>query len=149
GEDATADLIAECGTVNEADQGSVMRAGYSGLVDWVEDGTEPPTGEPLVVSGGFIVRDERGNALGGVRVPDVDAPIATLTGETQADSVFCSLFGQTLPFDDATLSSLYDSREAYVAAVTEAVDAAVEAGFLLESDGDALVAEAEEVDIPT
>lgn len=149
GEDAVAELAAECGTVNEADQGSVMRAGYASLVDWVEDGTAPPSAEPLVVSGGFLVRDERGNALGGVRLPDVEAPIATLTGETEAESVFCSLFGQTLPFDDATLASLYPSSEDYVADVTEAVDAAVEAGFLLPADGEALVAEAEEVDIPS
>ena len=35
-----------------------------------------------------------------------------------------------------------------MADVTEAVDASVEAGFLLPADGEALVAEAEEVDIP-
>jgi len=98
-----------------------------------------------------IARDERGNALGGVRTPLVDVPIATLTGEPPGDGSaeltgdggVCMLFGQTIPFDRATLVELHGSAEDYVAAFRASADEAVDAGFLLPEDAELLVREAE------
>ena len=47
-------------------------------------GAAPPAGPPLGVDHDAVARDENGNAIGGVRTPPVDAPVATLTGEEQA-----------------------------------------------------------------
>jgi hypothetical protein len=143
------DLSQECGVeINDGPQGEVLRAGFVALVDWVVDGTTPPSGEIIEVEGDAIVRDADGIALGGIRTPAVDAPISTFTGDTQAESVFCSLFGQTIAFTPERIAELYPTHEDYVDAVTESADAALDAGFLLEADRDAIVAEAEDAPIP-
>jgi hypothetical protein len=113
------------------------------------DGEAPPEAPPLEVEGDAIVRDERGIARGGIRTPPVDAPVAVLTGEAPpGGSIICLLFGETRPFDAATLAGLYPTHGDYVDAVTESADAAVAAGFLLREDADALVSEAEGADVP-
>ena len=56
----------------------------------------------------------------------------------------CTLFGSTTPIDQETLVELYGTADEYVAAFTASADEAVAAGFLLQPDADALVAEAEE-----
>jgi hypothetical protein len=63
-----------------------------------------------------LLYDDLGNALGGVRTPYVDAPVATLSGFGQTGSSFCSIFGTTDLFDEATLAMLYPSRDHYIAA---------------------------------
>ena len=77
--------------------------------------------------------DTQGNALGGIRSPYVDAPVAVLSGLGQGAG-FCDLFGTTRLFDDAGLAALYPDRDAYTTAIDEATDAAVSAGFLLPAD---------------
>jgi hypothetical protein len=143
------DLAAECGSINQGPQAPVLRAGVRALRAWVVDGETPPEAPPLEVEGDAIARDERGIALGGIRTPAVDAPVSVLTGEApEGRSVLCSLFGDTRPFDAAALAEAYPTHEDYVDAVTEAAEAAVEAGFLLEVDAEAFVAEAEDASVP-
>ena len=55
--------------------------------------------------------DNNGNVLRGVRSPQVDAPIATLSGvgnsgATGTSAAFCGLFGRTLPFSASQLAGL-------------------------------------------
>jgi len=134
------DLAAMCGSINTGPQAQVVRAALSALRDWVVDGTKPPEAPRLEVSGEAIARDSRGIALGGIRTPGVDAPLSVLTGEAPAGrSVLCMLFGDTVPFDAATIASLYPGDDDYVAAVTDSADAAVDAGFLLRDDADAFI----------
>jgi hypothetical protein len=144
------DFSGLCGRLNEGPQGAVLRTALTDLRTWVVDGEPPPEAPPLEIEGGASIgRDERGNALGGIRTPAVDAPVATLTGESAADAnVFCSLFGSTTPFPAATLRSLYPDHDHYVAAVTAAAESAVDAGFLLEPDADRFVAAAEDAPVP-
>ena len=85
-----------------------------------------------------IGRDPYGNTLGGVRTPFVDVPIATLRGDGNAGGSFCYLFGGTVPFDAATLASLYPSHDNYVARFDKATDAAVRRGFVLPEDAEKL-----------
>jgi len=79
------------------------------------------------------MRDADGNALGGIRTPQVDVPIAAFTGE-QDGSLICRLLGTTRLFDAATLKSLYPSHRAYVAAFDRAAKRTVRAGFLFKPD---------------
>ena len=79
--------------------------------------------------------DNHGNVLGGIRTPAVDVPIATFSGLGQTGSTFCFLFGTTVPFDAATLRTLYPTHATYVSAVTKATSRAVRAGFILKPDG--------------
>jgi hypothetical protein len=144
------DITAQCGRINEGPQSQVLRAAVAALRTWVVDGELPPEAPPLDVEGEAIARDERGIALGGIRTPGVDAPISVLTGDAPpGGNILCLLFGQTYPFDDETLADLYPTHDDYVDAVTEAADAAVEAGFLLRADADAFVAAAEDAAVPS
>jgi len=122
--------------INSGPHHFVLSAAVAALNRWLRQGTLPPVAPRLEVGPGTpptLVRDAHGNALGGIRTPQVDVPIATLSGELAGLSV-CSLFGQTVPFDAATLAALYPSHAAYVSAFSAAADAAVQAGFVLPPD---------------
>jgi hypothetical protein len=136
------DLSALLTTVNTAPQYLSMHAAVRGLAEWAAGGEPPAVGSPIETADGAIVRDELGLALGGVRLPHVEAPIALLSGE---DGV--PLSGRTEPFDEATLAALYPDRAAYVDAVASAADAAVAAGHLLPEDADVLITEARRNDL--
>ena len=144
--------ILDCAApLNDGPQHEVLQAGFHHLVDWIAGGTPPPESPRLDVSDGdppVIDRDELGLALGGIRTPPVDVPVATLSGDpVEGGAEFCFLFGSTVPFDEATLAELYPTYADYVAAFEAAADEAVAAGFLLRVDADAMVAEAEAADI--
>jgi hypothetical protein len=147
-DDTTSDPTGDCGTINDGPQPEVVRAAYAALITWIVDGTPPPSSPRIEADGDTLVRDDLGNVLGGIRTPAVDAPVSALSGTNPAESVFCSLFGAAAPFTDAQLADLYADHDDYVAQVTASADAAVEAGFLLPADRDAVVSEAEAADIP-
>ena len=121
---------------NDGPQQYVMRAAIRHLRDWIARDRPPPHAEPLEVADGAIVRDEHGNARGGIRTPPVDVPIATLTGEGTP------LIGGTTPFPPAVLAELYPTHDVYVKAFRRAARRAVAAGFLLQEDADELVSAA-------
>jgi hypothetical protein len=141
----------ECSApINSGPQHFVLKAAMHALNDWVRNGAPPPNAPRLEVDPGppaALVRDTNGNALGGIRTPQTDVPIATLSGEGQVGTLFCILFGTTTLFDDELLASLYPDHETYVAAVEEAADQAVEAGFLLPPDAELIKTNARESDL--
>jgi len=132
--------IITCGTpINSGPQHFVLNAAFAALDRWVRTGKPPPHAPRLRVAAGpprTLTRDARGNALGGIRTPQVDVPIATLSGQGQTGSIFCILFGTTTPFDAATLASLYPSHDAYVSAFDEATKRARRAGFIVKPDAE-------------
>lgn len=136
--------------INDGPHHWVVQAALAALVDWVDTGTEPPAAAPLELascSPPVLARDEHGNALGGVRTPDVDVPVAALRGDPPpgADEMR-SLFGTTTPFERATLRQLYGDRDRYRAAYEARLDEVIEAGFLLAADRAELAARAERVE---
>lgn len=126
-------------SANNGPQKYVMRAALHALQVWVVDGTAPPSFDVLQVSNGAIVRDSRGNALGGVRTPQLDLPVALLSGEG------AQTIGKTVPFTTDVLVSLYSTPAAYQKAFAEAVERAVAAGVFLEADVTAILAESRNV----
>ena len=141
----------ECGApINSGPQHIVLKAAFARLNEWVRNGTPPPPAPRLEIDPGppfAIVRDDKGTAVGGIRTPHVDAPIAALSGAPQAGSILCVLFGVTTPFDDAMLASLYPTHAAYVSAFNGSTDAAVAAGFVLPADAELMKASAAQSDI--
>jgi hypothetical protein len=114
------------------------------LNQWVTNGTAPPIGQPLQIASTSpfkYAKDANGNTLGGVRSPQVDAPIATLggIGNTPANSspisLFCGLFGSTVPFTPTQLSALYKNHGQFVSAWSNDIQKLVKEGFLLAPDG--------------
>ncbi|MEW6059041.1 MAG: alpha/beta hydrolase domain-containing protein, partial [Actinomycetota bacterium] len=88
------------------------------------------------------VKDQYGNAVGGVRSPYLDVPIATYTMGTPGEMLTCMLLGQKVPFDKDVLRQLYPSHDDYVARVTESTMALVKDRFLLQVDAEKIIAEA-------
>jgi len=134
--------------VNAAPHHAFVKAGLRALVDWVVSGRVPPQSPEIQLHDPAatdpIARDVHGNALGGVRIPQLVAPTATLDGRQNSvaaggpgEQNFCFLFGNTRAFDDAKLRELHPTHEAFVNRFVASVDA-------LERDGYLLAPEAEE-----
>jgi hypothetical protein len=111
------------------------------LNTWVASGTPPPNSPRLELNSdeSDYEYDNLGNVLGGIRTPYVDAPSAVLLGEANTGASFCFLFGTTTLFNAAQMASLYVDEAGYIAAVTEATESAVAAGFLLQEDAKAII----------
>jgi hypothetical protein len=118
--------------------GYVQSAVMEALGVWISEGVAPPASRFMEITtdaGGnmVLVRDDNGNAVGGVRPPDVEVPIGTYV-ESNTGPGFCGLFGGFAPFDDATLDSFYRNHGAYVSQFTRAVRDSQRDGFLLRED---------------
>ena len=108
---------------------------------WVVTGTPPPRASLLAtthVSPVVYHLDANGNVIGGVRTPQVDAPIAALGSQGNSGG-FCFLFGSTVPYTAAHVDSLYKSHGQFVSAWARAVNKDRAAGFLLPADAAELV----------
>jgi hypothetical protein len=143
----------QCDGANNGPQYRVIRAALKSLQLWLKDGTAPATGKVLETdSSGKSLRDEHGNALGGVRSPDVDVPNRTLSGDPAmgagAGSFWCFLFGSNTPFTAEKLKSLYPTHDEYVSKVERSAQQLREAGFLLQPEADGFIHDAQEADIP-
>jgi hypothetical protein len=77
--------------------------------------------------------DANGNAIGGVRTPQVDAPIAALGSQGNSGG-FCFLFGSTVPNSAAHVASLYKPHGQFVSAWAQAAQRDRADGFLLPTD---------------
>jgi hypothetical protein len=97
------------------------------------------------------VRDESGNAIGGIRLSQHGVPTATNTGVNTGGQAGgernCGLMGSYEPFDSARLASLYPTHAVYVAKVKEVTDRNLKAGYLVKADANATIVEAERSDI--
>ena len=123
----------------------VLKAGLHGLVEWIENGNALPEAPRLSVTedGEAFQLDALGNVLGGIRTNYVDVPVAVLSGLGQTGESFCLIFGTTALFDETQLAELYPTEQDYLDAVTESLQAAVDAGFLLPPDATLIGQDAE------
>jgi hypothetical protein len=139
---------------------------YSGLVNGavvVEQGAMPPLRGQAYPA--FVEKtDADGHALAGVRLPALDAPVATYTGWNYrkpgfAEGDLCDLTGATLPLARTraertaagdprlSLEERYPGPGDYVAAVRKSAEALVTAGLLLDEDAERYVQAAERAGI--
>jgi hypothetical protein len=95
---------------------------------WLNGGRPPPQQQPVVISGEppAIARDKYGNALGGIRLPELEAPIARYT----FSGALNDYFGKREAFPAAQLKALYPTHARYVEEVLTAATAAERAGFI-------------------
>ena len=135
----TADAV-DCGVpINDGPQRFAVRAAVRALDTWVRTGEPPAAAERIAIDDSdgspAIERDADGNALGGLRLPQIEVPVATLSGDPgPVDSLICLLLGSTVPFTPERLAELYPSADAYLSAYTAATDEAIAAGFALPED---------------
>jgi len=145
--------------INTAPHDAIVKAALHALTRWVRNGTAPPQspairiGDPAAADP--IERDKFRNAIGGIRLPELEAPTATLDGQrndvanpSPDAQNFCFLFGHTIPLDTATLKSLYPTHAAFVQQFGKAVDLLVRDGYVLRPEGDAAKAAAQRAMVP-
>lgn len=125
----------------------VFHSAFASLDQWVRRGIAPPRAARLEMTGvgtpqAAVVKDEFGNAKGGMRTPLVDVPAATYHAfHENSPARLCRQFGWEEPFTWSRLEQVHGSYEAYASKLTAAIDKAVKERWLLERDGQRLKAE--------
>jgi hypothetical protein len=116
------------------------------LEKWVRTGTLPPKGNVIQVENKKIIRDEFGNAKGGLRSPYVDVPVKTYKPVSTlcptcpppdlcaTCSLWCYFLGNVVPLDEAQLKTLYSNHDGYVAKFNASADKMFQDGFITEID---------------
>jgi hypothetical protein len=120
---------------------AALNAALARLEAWVRQGTAPPKFGRIKTTGtgdGIeVVRDNHGIALGGVRTPLVDVPLAANVGDGGNSPDLCRVFGHIKVFDAATLAQLYPGgKSEYVEKFDRSADRAVRAGVWLKPESE-------------
>lgn len=133
-------LGGQCLYSNRFPRGHVWSAALVALDDWARTG-RPPAVVPRIERDAAerLVFDEHDNAVGGLRHPVVEVPIASYyAGHETGLASPCStganlpLLGTTQTFTFDKLAALYPTQEDYLAALEAAIQRALAAGHLLE-----------------
>jgi hypothetical protein len=136
---------------------------------WINGGRPPPSQPRIDINPGFLhlpmgsivlagldmkydtrgllpyyERDAFGNAKGGVRLPELEVPIASYRGSGEN-----KLLGQTFPFPPEQIARLYRTHEVYVQKVTAAARAAERAGVILPYRVQEYIEEANAAHVPS
>lgn len=122
----------------------VENAAFKHLVNWVITGVAPPLAARIQRDWlGLIKRDSHGNALGGVRLPEIEAPVARygISNFTTGSLDFLDLFacvasGSTSPFAATKIRQLYPDFASYVQQYSAAAKRAIDMGHVLPEDQD-------------
>ncbi len=134
-----------------------LRAAMEAVNRWMTTGSAPPQSPRLDVapSDTHFVTNALGEAEGGIRTPQVTAPVAVLSGlgqpglpgtgkqaktskKTVSAGQICGIFGTTYPFSSAKLAALYPTHESFVKKWDTATAALVKQGYLLPVDATTL-----------
>jgi hypothetical protein len=152
-----------------------LRAAVHALTQWAQSGVAPVSAprfqlQAFPVSGyTMIYRDPATRiALGGIRLPPVAAPIATISGyrPSGADASCAPEAGAYDPWDgdidpwdgqpgldpsptpEPSLQALYPTHTDYVRAVSVSANEAVASGFMLPADAAAAISQARSSSVP-
>jgi hypothetical protein len=138
---------------NTMDWSPIWRSAFHHLNEWVKEGTAPPTGPSIegqmaAAENGQAWKPELdgdGNALGGIRLPPIEAPLGVYTGfdlswfdPTVAEGYpYAMVFaygGRFKQFSDEKLAKRYPTKASYRDAFVAAARKAFDAGYILEED---------------
>ena len=86
---------------------------------------------------GGIKLDADGNAVGGIRAPEIEVPLGTYL-PTNSGPGFCFLYGGFDPFSESKLQQRYRNHGSYVSKMVRAVKRSKKEGFLLKEESAAL-----------
>jgi hypothetical protein len=121
----------------------VGQAAFEHLVRWVGGGDAPPAAPRLQTEDGCtrLALDDHGFAIGGLRTPWVDTPVARLSGLGQDGDSFAFLFGRTESFTSEELDRRYPGgQDEYLARFQKDLDRSIQAGHVLDADRDEILA---------
>ena len=119
-----------------------LRCALSHLFAWAETGVAPPSAPRLELDRAGPVSvcavDEFGNAVGGIRSPHLDVPLARYEAHS-GPGALCALVGREVTLSPEHLNR-YGSFEDYMDQFAAALDETIGAGFILERDRAELLA---------
>lgn len=135
-------IISCSSPINTGPHTYVLRSAVHALDQWIRTGEAPPSHPRMEMSGPLdYVRDDNGITKGGIRTPQVDVPVAALSGVGQTGASFCGLFGTTVPIDANQLAMMTPSagagssaHDSFVTAWIASLDRAIDSGAILETD---------------
>lgn len=120
-----------------------LNAALAALHEWLETGVPAPAapraervGPPPDTAAKKLLRDADGNAIGGLRSPLIQVPVASYNGEA------CIQAGTTTMLPSERLAALYPTHRSYVEQLLAAVDEAVQNRFLLCPDAQTIMRKA-------
>jgi hypothetical protein len=115
-----------------------QRAVWHHLLGWVQEDLAPPI-QPRIerASDGWLARDKHGNALGGIRWPQVAVPLGTHRANPPSEGI-PDLMGSTTAFLPEQVQQLYGTLEQYRQRFAEAVNLLVCTGVVLPEDADSV-----------
>lgn len=104
-----------------------LDAAFLHIHQWIQGGEAPPKMQPIEINlkKKEYVYDTYGNVKGGIRLPELEVPVAQYVGGPTY-----SLAGYTLPFTEKQLKKRYPTHEHYVKKVKAAALAAKDAGVI-------------------
>ena len=123
----------------------VQNSAIDKIEKYIDKGTPLPKATPMVVTDASVpsvARDADGNVLGGLRLPDLNVPIATDVGYVNFPGVTAYIGGH-IPFTKARLDALYPNHYDYVQKFTSAANSAVAAGYMLDQDAQEAITNAQ------
>ncbi len=117
----------------------VLAQAFANMYRWVNEGVAPPR-TPFIATlvNGKPKLDRNGNAIGGLRLPELMVPAATYGIAPGA----CFLLGYKVPFTGAMMRSLYGTRAVYVKKVEDAAQEDVASRLISASAARLIVAKA-------
>jgi hypothetical protein len=118
-------------------------AALNNLIRWIRFGVPPPPSRFIELTatnmGTYqLTRDTDGNVVGGVRPPELEAPVGTYL-ESNTGPGFCGLYGGFSPFTEERLQELYPYRGSYARRFVRGVWEAVRDRYLLPADAATLL----------
>jgi Alpha/beta hydrolase domain len=120
----------------------LVRGAFRNLEAWVRRGIRPPLAAGIALDAKHeIRRDTNGNALGGLRMPYIDAPTATHTGYLTAGG-FGGVMGVKRPFTAEALMALYPDPATYLDKFSAATDRLLARHWISAEDAAAMKAAA-------
>ena len=110
---------------------------------WLTKGTPPPAMPLIEITEGengeaTVKRDSHGNAIGGIRLPDIAVPTAAHSGfgqPVEGGSRFAFLYGSANDFTAEEIGVLYSDRTDYLMKYDAALRHAIGSGVVLVEDG--------------
>ena len=133
--------------INAIPMNPIYDSSYFHMQRWLNDGTPPPIFEAIAFTGdpAEVVRDGEGIAVGGIRLPQADVPVAKNSAIPVTDDIFGVLGGSSYAFTVAQNVVLHGDRATFLARFRAAADAAVTADAIRPREVEKLVTEAGEM----
>ena len=120
----------------------LVRGAFHNLQLWARRGIRPPRAQGIELDAKLeIRRDQYGNALGGLRMPYIDTPVAAHSGYL-APGGMGGITGAKRPFAPETLEALSPDHASYVAKFSAATDRLLAERWISADDAAAIKAAA-------